>query len=84
MDWSKAFDRQDPKLGIESFIRNGVRATTIPLLISYFQNRKMLVKWHGLTSTVRDLPGVDLRDVLLDSWNTSPTQIIVLIIFQSI
>ena len=57
VDWSKAFDRQDPKLGIESFIRNGVRATTIPLLISYFQDRKMLVKWHGLTSTVRDLPG---------------------------
>ena len=57
VDWSKAFDRQDPKLGIESFIRNGVRPTLIPLLISYFQERKMIVKWHGLTSSSRDLPG---------------------------
>ena len=57
VDWSKAFDRQDPKLGIQSFIRNGVRPTLIPLLMSYFQERKMIVKWHGLTSTTRDLPG---------------------------
>ena len=57
IDWSKAFDRQDPKLGIESFIRNGVRASIIPVLISYFQNRKMVVKWHGLLSSTRDLPG---------------------------
>ena len=57
VDWSKAFDRQDPKLGIESFIKNGVRPTIIPVLISFFQNRKMIVKWHGITSTQRDLPG---------------------------
>ena len=57
IDWSKAFDRQDPTLGIKSFIKNGVRPTLIPLLISYFQERKMSVKWHGETSTIRDLPG---------------------------
>ena len=57
VDWSKAFDRQDPKLGVQSFINNGVRPTLIPLLVSYFQNRKMIVKWHGLTSSTRDLPG---------------------------
>ena len=57
IDWSKAFDRQDSKLGIESFIKNGVRPTLIPILISYFQQRKMIVKWHGLSSSVRDLPG---------------------------
>lgn len=57
IDWSKAFDRQDAKLGIEAFIRNGVRATLIPVLISFFQNRKMTVKWRGLCSTERDLPG---------------------------
>ena len=59
VDWSKAFDRQDPKLGIQSFIQNGVRPTLIPLLISYFQQRKMIVKWHGLQSTTHDLPGGD-------------------------
>ena len=44
VDWSQAFDRQCPQLGIESFIKNGVRKTVIPVLISYFQQRKMKVK----------------------------------------
>ena len=57
VDWSKAFDRQDPKLSIESFIRCGVRPTLLPILISFFQDRTMAVKWHGLMSTVRDMPG---------------------------
>ena len=57
IDWSKAFDRQDPTLGIKAFIRNGVRPTLIPLLVSYFQHRKMIVKWHGTRSSTRDLPG---------------------------
>ena len=50
IDWSKAFPRQCPQLGVQSFIENGVRPSLIPLLISYFQNRKMVVKWHGCKS----------------------------------
>ena len=57
IDWSKAFPRQCPKLGVESFIRNAVRPALIPVLTSFFQNRKMLVKWHGYKSTIRNLPG---------------------------
>ena len=57
IDWSKAFDRQCPKLGVQSFIRNGVRKELIPLLVSFFQNRRMKVKWQGLLSTTRELPG---------------------------
>ena len=57
IDWSKAFDMQDPTIGIKSFIQNGVRSSLIPLLINYFQDRKMLVKWKGIVSTTRDLPG---------------------------
>ena len=57
VDWAQAFDRQCPKLGIESFIKNGVRRSIIPVLISYFQNRKMKVKWHNHLSSERDLPG---------------------------
>ena len=56
-DWSKAFDRQDPNLGIDSFIRCGVRASLIPTLISFFQQRRMTIKWQGHLSTTRDLPG---------------------------
>ena len=57
VDWKQAFDRQCPRLGIESFIRNGVRKSLIPLLINYFQNRKMVVKWHGVVSSLRKLNG---------------------------
>ena len=57
VDWSKAFDRIDHTLGIKSFVENGVRPSLIPVLSSYFQNRTMTVKWHGHTSTTRDLPG---------------------------
>ena len=57
IDWSSAFDRQSAKLAIDSFIENGVRASLIPVLINYFQNRKMYVKWRDLYSSVRDLPG---------------------------
>ena len=38
VDWAQAFDRQCPQLGIQSFIRNGVRKSVIPVLISYFQD----------------------------------------------
>ena len=57
VDYSQAFDRQCPLLGVQSFIRNGVRRDLIPILISFFQNRKMKVKWNGIISTTRDLPG---------------------------
>ena len=57
IDWNQAFDRQCPKLIIESFIENGVRPSLIPVLVNYFQDRKMFVKWHGILSTERKLPG---------------------------
>ena len=39
IDWSQAFERQSHKLGIKSFIRNGVRKSLIPLLISFFPRK---------------------------------------------
>ena len=57
VDWKQAFDRQCPKLGVLSFMRNGVRKSLIPLIVNYFQHRKMIVKWHGRESTVRNLNG---------------------------
>ena len=44
VDWKQAFPRQCPKLGIESFLKNGVRPSLIPMLINYFQGRQMKVK----------------------------------------
>ena len=57
VDWSQAFDRQSHKLGIKSFLDNGVRPSLIPVLINFFQDREMIVKWKGLHSKVRPLPG---------------------------
>ena len=57
VDWNQAFDRQCPKLGINSFIENGVRKSLIPVLINYFQDRRMTVKWGSKYSSIRKLPG---------------------------
>ena len=57
IDWSQAFDRQSHIHGIQSFIDNGVRPSLIPILINFFQDRKMIVKWKGLLSSARSLPG---------------------------
>ena len=57
VDWNNAFPRQCPKLGVESFIQNGVRASLIPVLTNYFQERKMSVKWHGCYSVPKDIHG---------------------------
>ena len=68
IDWSKAFDRQCPILGIQSFIRNGVRLELIPILINYFQDRKMTVKWHGQFSSLRTLPGGGPQGATIGIW----------------
>ena len=57
VDWKQAFPRQCPKLGVESFMKNGVRPALIPLLVNYFQGCQMKVKWKGLMSRLRRLKG---------------------------
>jgi hypothetical protein len=57
IDWSQAFDRQSHQLGMQSFIDNGIRPSLIPYLMSYFQDRKMVVKWNGVISSIRSLNG---------------------------
>ena len=36
IDWKQAFSRQDPTLGVKSFIQNGVGSYLIPMLTNYF------------------------------------------------
>ena len=57
IDWNSAFPRQCPKLGVQSFIKNGVRASLVPLLVNYFQDRQMSVTWHGCSSVPRKING---------------------------
>ena len=68
VDWKSAYMRQCHTLGIQSFIRNGVRPSLIPLLISYFQNRQMRVKFHGQISNPRHQPGSGAQGATRGNW----------------
>ena len=57
VDWENAFPRQCPTLGVQSFLENGVRPSLIPILISYFKDRYMSVKWHGKRSALKHIKG---------------------------
>ena len=54
IDWKQAFNNQDPTMGIQSFINNGVRPSLIPMLINYFQKRQGFVKWKGKYSEMKN------------------------------
>ena len=69
VDLSKAFDRQNPTLAIKSFQENGVRACLIPLLISFFEDRRMFVKWHDVISDLKTLPGGGPQGCSLGLWS---------------
>ena len=57
VDWKNAFPNQCPALGIKAFIEFGVRPSLILVLISYFQKRSMVIKWHGKESKKLNAPG---------------------------
>ena len=57
VDWASAFDRQDPTLAIEKFIKMGVRPALIPVLVSYLTDRKMQVRYNNTYSSTYSLPG---------------------------
>ena len=57
IDWKDAFPNQCPKLGIQAFIKCGVRTSLIPVLIDYFRGRSIIVKWHGTKSKRKEVDG---------------------------
>ena len=69
VDWSAAFDRQDPTLAIKSFQENGVRGSLIPILMGFFERRKMFVKWRGIISSIKDLPAGGPQRTSLGLWS---------------
>ena len=68
VDWKQAFSRQCHTLGVKSFKENGVRPSLLPLLISYFEGRRMRVKWRGTLSNERQLPGGGAMGATLGIW----------------
>ena len=57
VDWKDAFPNQCPKLGLEAFIKCGVRSSLIPVLADYFIGRSIIVKWHGVQSRQKKANG---------------------------
>ena len=57
VDWASAFDRQDPTLAIEKFLKLGVRESLILVLVSYLTDRNMRVRVHNSYSSTYPLPG---------------------------
>ena len=68
VEWKQAYSRQCHTLGIKSFIKNGVRPSLIPILVSYFEDREMRVKWHDKLSEPRKLPGGGAMGASLGNW----------------
>ena len=56
IDWSSAFDRQDPTLAIEKFIKMGVRPSLVPILASFLTDRQMQVRYNDRYSDTYSLP----------------------------
>ena len=65
VDWASAFDRQDPTLAIQKFLKMGVRPALIPVLVSYLSDRQMQVKFNNTYSTTHKLPGGGPQGTLL-------------------
>ena len=65
VDWSAAFDRQDPTKAIEKFLKLGLRSSLIQILVSYLQERKMTVKFNEKVSGTYDLPGGEPQGYLI-------------------
>ena len=65
IDWRGAFDRQDPTITINKFIKLGLRSSLIPILIDYLQERKMKVKMNGEVSETKALIGGSPQGTIL-------------------
>ena len=68
VDWKQAYSRQCHTLEGQSFINNGARPSLIPILVSYFEDRQMHVKWHGKLSAPRKLAGGGAIGASLGNW----------------
>ena len=64
-DWVSAFDRIDPTSLSLKLLKIGIRASIIPILISYITDRQMIVKYNGAQSDPRKLVGGAPQGTLL-------------------
>ena len=84
VDWKSAYSHQCHNLGMESFIRNGVRPTLIPLLKNYFQGREMKVKFWGELSKSRKQPASGAQGASLGNHEFSSQTNTMQILYQKL
>ena len=65
VDFSKAFNRQDHHILITKLSDLGAPAWLLKLVMAFLRNRKMIVKYKGKSSKVKDLPGGGPQGTLL-------------------
>ena len=44
-----------PPLVLKHLLKMGLESHSFPLLVSYFEDRRMIVKWHGAESSLKRL-----------------------------
>ena len=57
VDWANAFDRMDPTITTRKLITTGLRPSLVSILVSYMENRRMIVRFNGAESTEKKLIG---------------------------
>ena len=57
VDWESAYDKIDPSITVSRFLEMGLRPSLAPLLIDYFSDRKMTVRFNNESSSVHRLIG---------------------------
>ena len=65
VDFSKAFNRQDHSILITKLSDMGVPPWLLKLVISFLTKRKMVVRYKGESSSVKELPGGGPQGALL-------------------
>ena len=72
VDWMGAFDRQDPTLHAIKLIDMGLRASIVPIILDFLEDRKMMVKYNTASSKWYDLVGGSPQG----SWNGQNSYIV--------
>ena len=65
IDFSQAFNRQNHNILITKLSDLGVPAWLLKTIMSFLENRRMVVRYKGATSSIKDLPGGGPQGTLL-------------------
>ena len=65
VDFSKAFNRQDHNLLVTKLSDMGVPAWLLKVVMAFLSNRRMLVRYKGKLSSIKNLPGGGPQGTLL-------------------